>query len=181
MKRFSALFILLVVMSVAARAQDVQPAGDTPVIPTATKLICPVTGENADPDVSYAYNGSTYYFCCNGCVATFKNNPEKYLASSANKHFDACGDHAGDHAGDHSGMHAKAGSVSTPAQTESDEAVINTGKDMSAQISNSVCPVMGKAVDKTVTTVSYKGKVYGFCCKSCIKKFAKDPEKYLEG
>lgn len=48
------------------------------------------------------------------------------------------------------------------------------------KIWNAYCPVMGEAVDPEVQTVEYKGKVIGFCCKSCIKKFKKDPEKYLK-
>ncbi|MBI3313326.1 MAG: YHS domain-containing protein [Candidatus Omnitrophica bacterium] len=27
--------------------------------------------------------------------------------------------------------------------------------------------------------VDYRGKRYYFCCKSCVKKFKKNPEKYL--
>lgn len=43
---------------------------------------------------------------------------------------------------------------------------------------NTICPVMGEEVDNTVKTVVYNNKEYGFCCKSCIKKFEKNPEKY---
>ncbi len=48
------------------------------------------------------------------------------------------------------------------------------------KIWNAYCPVMGEPVDPEVQTVEYKGKIIGFCCKSCIKKFKKDPEKYLK-
>ncbi|QOJ30547.1 MAG: YHS domain-containing protein [Ignavibacteriales bacterium] len=37
---------------------------------------------------------------------------------------------------------------------------------------------MGDEVDPEVKTVTYNGKVYGFCCKGCIKKFSNNPEKY---
>ncbi|HEY4756495.1 MAG TPA: YHS domain-containing protein [Ignavibacteriaceae bacterium] len=43
---------------------------------------------------------------------------------------------------------------------------------------NSVCPVSGEEVDSKVTAV-YKDKTYAFCCKNCLKKFNKDPEKYI--
>lgn len=43
---------------------------------------------------------------------------------------------------------------------------------------NSVCPVSGEEIDPKVTAV-YKDKTYSFCCKSCLKKFNKDPEKYI--
>lgn len=49
----------------------------------------------------------------------------------------------------------------------------------SKKIWNAFCPVMGDPVDPEVQTVEYKGKLIGFCCKSCIKKFQKEPEKYL--
>jgi P-type Cu+ transporter len=127
-----------------------------------SQKICPVTGENADPEVSYAYNGKTYYFCCNGCVKKFKADPAKYIKASEAKKFDACTDHA------------------AAAKIDDSKPVINTGKDMSAKIVNTTCPVMGEEVDKAVTTVSYKGNVYGFCCKACIKKFAANPDKYLK-
>jgi YHS domain-containing protein len=44
---------------------------------------------------------------------------------------------------------------------------------------NTVCPVEGGDVDKSVTTV-YDGKVIGFCCDHCIPEFKKDPEKYMK-
>lgn len=53
-------------------------------------------------------------------------------------------------------------------------------KKETKKIWNAYCPVMGDEVDAEVKTVEYKGKVIGFCCKSCIKKFQKDPEKYLK-
>ena len=43
---------------------------------------------------------------------------------------------------------------------------------------NSLCLVSGEKIDSRITT-DYKGKTYAFCCKTCLKKFTKDPEKYL--
>ena len=43
-----------------------------------------------------------------------------------------------------------------------------------------LCPVTGEAVDaKGGIAYEYKGKVYHFCCASCIADFKKDPEKYI--
>jgi len=42
---------------------------------------------------------------------------------------------------------------------------------------NIVCPVSGEEIDPDVTA-TYNGKTYALCCKSCLKKFNKDPEKY---
>ncbi len=42
----------------------------------------------------------------------------------------------------------------------------------------SVCPVMPDHQGSSKYAVDYKGKTYNFCCKSCVKKFNKNPEKY---
>ncbi len=43
-----------------------------------------------------------------------------------------------------------------------------------------VCPVSGEPVSKdTNITYTYKGKVYRFCCPTCVEAFKKDPEKYI--
>ena len=41
-----------------------------------------------------------------------------------------------------------------------------------------VCPVMGGAINKNMFT-EYKGKKVYFCCAGCKEKFEKEPEKYL--
>ena len=41
-----------------------------------------------------------------------------------------------------------------------------------------LCPVMGGAINKEYYTI-YKGKKVYFCCPSCEKEFLKNPEKYL--
>ena len=45
-------------------------------------ITCPVSGETAlksEAAGPYTYNGTDYYFCCNGCVEKFKKDPETYL------------------------------------------------------------------------------------------------------
>ncbi len=150
----SALLLLLVFLLPLAATATPGPDGKNKK--------CPVTGEKVDPKVTYTYKDKTYAFCCPGCVEKFKKEPEKFIANSAKGTFDACEDEG------------------EAVKSKKAKAVINTGKDMSSQISNTTCPVMKEPVDKTVTTVSYNGKVYGFCCKACIKKFAANPEKYLK-
>ncbi|MFC1495153.1 YHS domain-containing protein [Thermodesulfobacteriota bacterium] len=41
------------------------------------------------------------------------------------------------------------------------------------------CPVMGGEIDKNVYT-DYQGQRIYFCCESCKKTFAENPEKYLD-
>lgn len=41
------------------------------------------------------------------------------------------------------------------------------------------CPVMGSAIDKSVF-IDYQGKRIYFCCGSCKAEFEKEPAKYLK-
>lgn len=41
---------------------------------------CPVMGGAIDKTIFVEYKGKKVYFCCPGCVETFKANPEKYIA-----------------------------------------------------------------------------------------------------
>jgi YHS domain-containing protein len=43
------------------------------------QTLCPVTGEEINPDVSFEYHGQTIYFCCNSCKRKFKADTEKYM------------------------------------------------------------------------------------------------------
>jgi YHS domain-containing protein len=43
---------------------------------------------------------------------------------------------------------------------------------------NTLCPVSGKLVDRTKTTVN-EGKVVAFCCDDCKASFIKYPKPYL--
>jgi YHS domain-containing protein len=59
----------------------------------------------------------------------------------------------------------------------------NTGLKKEAAITditpvNSICPVSGEDVDGEITHV-HEGKIYALCCKSCLKKFKNDPDKYV--
>jgi len=45
---------------------------------------------------------------------------------------------------------------------------------------NTVCPVTGEDIEEGAPTLEYNGKIVAFCCKGCVSKFQKDPEKYLK-
>ncbi len=50
-----------------------------------------------------------------------------------------------------------------------------------AKAINEFCAVdKDNPVDPTVPTVTYDGKVIGFCCEDCIPKFKKDPKAYMK-
>lgn len=46
-------------------------------------------------------------------------------------------------------------------------------------VGNKICPVSGEKIDEKAT-YEYQGKIYHFCCSSCIEDFKKDPEKYIK-
>ncbi len=62
---------------------------------------------------------------------------------------------------------------SMKADTFSSEAV---------EVGNKICPVSNEPVDEMGEPVQYeyKGKIYNFCCKMCVKDFKKNPEKYIK-
>jgi YHS domain-containing protein len=53
------------------------------------------------------------------------------------------------------------------------KSVVEKGKPV-----NIVCPVSAEDIDEDIT-YEYKGVTYALCCKSCLKKFKADPEKYI--
>lgn len=44
---------------------------------------------------------------------------------------------------------------------------------------NTKCPVTGEAVTAKSGTVVVNGRTYRYCCKGCVPKLQKNPEKYL--
>lgn len=55
-------------------------SGMSGVAQAAPQTNCPVMANNkTDKKLFVDYQGKRIYFCCRGCVAQFKKNPEKYL------------------------------------------------------------------------------------------------------
>lgn len=44
---------------------------------------------------------------------------------------------------------------------------------------NTVCPVSNEEADSKIVA-EYNGKKVALCCKTCLKKFQKNPEKYMK-
>jgi YHS domain-containing protein len=68
-KKLSILLLALTLTAFAAGslwAADAQP-----------QTLCPVLGGNIDKNVYIDYQGQRIYFCCQGCDAEFKKDPEK--------------------------------------------------------------------------------------------------------
>ncbi len=58
---------------IAKTAEETVAAGE--------QTTCPVmVGRPIDKNLFVEYEGKKVYFCCQGCVATFNADPEKYIA-----------------------------------------------------------------------------------------------------
>jgi YHS domain-containing protein len=94
MKTISAALIFAVFSAMCAHAQEtpqpVAPKETTQEASAVAKVLCPVTGEEADPEITYEYEGTTYSFCCNHCLKKFKADPAKYIKASEKNSFDPC-------------------------------------------------------------------------------------------
>ncbi len=86
------LLVSLVWLAPVLRAQTPDKA---PATATEARL-CPVTGETADPDVTWTYKNTSYSFCCAGCIPKFKKNPAKYIKANTTKAM-GCGHHEKHH------------------------------------------------------------------------------------
>jgi len=58
-------------------------------------------------------------------------------------------------------------------------ATIGGGTTTTSAVTQTTCPIMGKPINKTVST-DYQGKKVYFCCPGCIDKFKAEPEKYVK-
>ena len=72
--------------------------------------------------------------------------------------------------------------VDKPVEKKAEKAPTTQPTTQPAKPINEFCAVEKEnPVDPTVPTVTYKGKVIGFCCEDCAPKFLKDPEYYMKG
>jgi YHS domain-containing protein len=71
---------LMMVGPVFAQQKSVRAVGQVQGQEKGTpQTKCPVLGGNIDKNIYADYKGHRYYFCCKGCDAEFKKNPEKYI------------------------------------------------------------------------------------------------------
>lgn len=68
----------------------------------------------------------------------------------------------------------------TTDKTHSDMMMKKSSNVSDLKTWNKVCPVTGEELDSDARTVEYNGKTIGLCCKKCVGKFEKDPEKYMK-
>lgn len=72
------VFLMGAVMVKATESPSVaKGAAETSV---KKQTVCPIMGGSIDRSIYADANGKRVYFCCNGCPATFKKDPAKYIA-----------------------------------------------------------------------------------------------------
>lgn len=167
------------------------PEGQSKLATSQPLPNCPVMGEPIDFSTSVATDDGPVYFCCQGCIKKYEDNPKKYAKPVAAQR----------------SALAKRAKVQVICPVSGEvplkEFVVehngekvtfccngcvgkfqkNPAKYKSA-LSNSYtfqtkCPVMGGNINpETFTTLASGMKVY-YCCAECEKPLFSEPAKYL--
>ena len=129
--------------------------------------IDPVCGMSVDPTAgkpSLEHDGTTYWFCSNGCRTKFEADPAKYLAGHREPmgHGPLVGLGGGKAPG-----HGGHGHGEAP-------------KADAAPAGEAIDPVCGMTVEIATSTIRSEraGETVHFCSEHCKKKFDADPERY---
>ena len=87
MRRLTLLVAIMAVLGAAtgvsalARGDEKAPEAKKPV----TNKVCPLMGDEVSSKVRIEHDGQWVYFCCSGCVETFKANPAAAIAKMSDE------------------------------------------------------------------------------------------------
>jgi Cu+-exporting ATPase len=127
------------------------PSAPEPQRPPAHHdVICGMAVDPIAAEARCDYSGKTYYFCCDGCLETFKADPDKALASPAPP-FD----------------------LSPPPP-----APLKAPTKVEAPEIDPVCG-MKVLPEKARGTHAHQGKTYYFCSARCLDRFRAEPDRFL--
>ena len=168
-------------------------------------VTCAVSGEEmkkSEAKGSMEYKGKTYYFCCDNCENSFKENPEKFINQKGQEGHEHLHQHGEEHAHEHGedtvvdpvcGMKIKKSEAKATYEYNGktyyfcmegckEKFEKEPAKYVSADENKVTCPVRGSTFNKSdaAGSMEYNGKTYYFCCAGCKEKFEKDPEKYTK-
>lgn len=160
---------------------------------TPVNAKCPVSGEDVNPDQKLAYKGQAVGFCCEKCLAKFKEKPDELIAKVSEyeqlKPINAKCPFSGEDINPEAIAYFRGQAIGFCCQkclskfNENPEEHLETipeFKDpLSAKPINAKCPVSGENINPEAVFV-YKGKGIGFCCEKCLAKFKEKPEEYIE-
>ena len=76
MRKFAFLFLIVLTFAATVAVKASEGDAKKPV----TNKRCPVMNADVSEKVRTEYKGQYVYFCCQGCVAMFEKDPEKYVA-----------------------------------------------------------------------------------------------------
>lgn len=163
---------------------------------------CPVSGKvitNTKNAPRTVYQGKTYYFSCQSCLAEFRKNPQKYVKQTANTRTvsntaaakpaekSCCSTEkaegkscSGEKA---EGSSCCAGDKAAAQKADSccSDKPAGTVQTAAAPANKLICPVSGEELKvEEAVRFTYNDKVYYTCCNGCKSKFLKDPETYAK-
>lgn len=78
----TALFVTFSSISIAQETVKKENKG-TETVQKELKVfntICPVSSEEADPEITHVVDGVKYSVCCKSCLKKFKADPQKYIS-----------------------------------------------------------------------------------------------------
>jgi YHS domain-containing protein len=131
------------------KKEEKKPEPKPAVAAKPINLKCPVTGDDIDAEVTFAFQGKTVAFCCMDCRKEFEKEPAKFAAK-----------------------------IKADAPAAKDEKTSGDKKPTEIALVNTKCPRTGNPVVATLTA-EHEGKTLGFCSTECQTKFKADPAKYL--
>jgi YHS domain-containing protein len=193
---------ILLILSVVAFVLTLSSYAQQP----ADEMVkCAISGnemKKSEAKSSLEYKGKTYYFCCDNCEKSFKENPEKYvnkIKQEGHEHAHQHGEepmheHADDTAVDPvCGMEIKKSEANATYEYDGktyyfcmegckEKFVKDPSKYVKSNGDKITCPVSGGTFNKSdaAGSMEYNGKTYYFCCAGCKEKFERDPEKYVK-
>ena len=58
---------------------------------------------------------------------------------------------------------------------------IKPSSEEEVNVGNKICPVLGEKINERMkATYEFNGKIYNFCCASCIGMFKENVDKYIK-
>lgn len=124
---------------------------------------CPLTGKPVNSKFTALFEGRVIGLCCAKCQARFKKDPKKFADKLPSKK-----------------PAAKKPAAEKPSAKE--PAARPKARTPAAKVKRTVnekCLFQDKPVNLEFTH-TYRGITVGFCCKRCLARFKRDPEKYID-
>jgi P-type Cu+ transporter len=119
-------------------------------------MVDPICRMNVEPGRaagSHIYNGQTYYFCSQHCLAKFKEDPEKFLKSQTHAVHEHAHAAAHPHAHDHEESHGH-GTPQKPKSDETEHGIYVCPMDPEVRESKpGACPKCGMALEPAFPAV----------------------------